>query len=260
MRRRAFGSLAYYEFENLSCLGVKHGVFTRLGGYSCPPYASLNVSYAVGDDSKAVSANHRVLYQALRINEGQVVTAEQVHGNRVAQVYEADRGCVVRGADGLISNLPGVALMLRFADCVPILLYDPNRNAVGLAHAGWRGTMRDIAGQIVQAMAVAFGSDPAGLVVALGPAIGPCCYQVGIEVIAAATEIFPASLELVQRREDGSYYFDLLRANVWQLRQAGVENLETASICTSCHVDEFYSHRKEQGMTGRFGVLIGLDG
>ena len=258
MQRWTHEGIVYYRFESLARLGVAHGVFTRIGGHSRPPYHSLNVGRAVGDDMEAVEANHRAIYRALRLEGSQVTAAEQVHGNRVARVRAGDGGSVIQAADALISDLPRRFLMLRFADCVPVLLYDRRRSAVGLAHAGWRGTMANIAGLTVRAMVRAFGTDPADLIAGLGPAIGPCCYQVGREVIAAVQETFPTTLGLLQEQRDGTARLDLIRANAWQLAQAGVAHCEIAPFCTSCRVDEFYSHRAEGGRTGRFAVLLGL--
>lgn len=257
MIRRDHDGVVYYAFEELARRGVRHGVFTRLGGRSQPPNATLNVGHTVGDDDAAVDANHQLVYQALGLEEKKVVTAHQVHGNRVARVNEGDGGRVVPATDGLISQAPGMTLMMRFADCMPVLLHDERTGAIGLAHAGWRGTMADVAGETVRAMAESFGTIPGDLSACLGPAIGGCCYQVGQEVTERAHATFPASLVLLQRQDDGSYHFDLAGANIWQLRQAGVSRIETAELCTACHVNEFYSHRAEKGRTGRFAVLIG---
>jgi len=258
--RQTYRDMVHYQFETLAVRGVPHGVFTRLGGRSAAPYASLNVGHTVGDDNDAVEANHALIYGALGVEPRRVVTAHQVHGHHVAVVSGAEGGSVVPATDGLVTDEPGLTLMMRYADCLPVLLYDERRRAVGLAHAGWRGTMEDVAGHTVRAMQAAFGSDPADLAAALGPGIGPCCYQVGEEVIQAASAAFPASAGLVRRQEDNSFHFDLIGANRWQLRRAGVERCEAAPFCTSCDVREFYSHRAEAGRTGRFAVLLGLAG
>ena len=257
MIRQVHEGAVYYTFQDLARHGVRHGVFTRLGGGSQPPFAELNVGHTVGDDGSTVDANHQLVYEALGLEENQVVTAHQVHGNRVVQVGERDGGRVIPAADGLISQRSGLTLMMRFADCMPVLLYDRRTGAVGLAHAGWRGTMADVAGETVRAMERDLGSDPADLIAALGPAIGICCYQVGQEVIQRTHETFPTSLVLLQKQGDGSYHFDLTEANTWQLRRAGVSRIEAAASCTACRVTEFYSHRAEAGQTGRFAVLIG---
>ncbi|MFQ6057621.1 MAG: peptidoglycan editing factor PgeF [Anaerolineae bacterium] len=259
MERHQNGALVYYRFASLARHPeLIHGVFTRLGGMSQPPYASLNVGHTVGDNLEAVEANHACICQALGIAREAIATARQVHGSRVAVVGGEDCGRVLPATDALVTNVPGVALMLRFADCVPLLLYDPLRRAIGLAHAGWRGTVEKLAQKTVLAMVKAFGSRPRDLIAALGPAIGPCCYQVGEEVARAVREALGGGAGLLQEQSDGSLHFGLWRANQRQLAAIGVERIEVAELCTACRVDEFFSHRAEKGRTGRFGVVMGL--
>jgi len=241
------------------------GVFTRQGGVSRGPWRGLNVGHAVGDEPRAVEVNHDRIRQALDIPREAITTAQQVHGAQVAQVRAGDRGATFPATDGLITDVPGVVLMLRFADCVPLLFFDPRRPAVGLAHAGWRGTLAGIASRMVGAMQTAFGSRPEELIAGIGPAIGPCCYQVGRRLADQVQEQFPQWPDLIRRQPalaaspgDGDPYFDLWRANRRQLEAAGVVSIAVAHCCTACHVDEFFSHRAEKGRTGRFAVVIGL--
>lgn len=251
--------LIYYRFESLSDDRVIHGMFTRLGGASHGPFASLNVGHTVGDDPANVAANHAAIYQALGTCAEAVVTARQVHGNRVAAVSAEDGGKTFPETDALISNVPGLFLLLRFADCVPIFLTAPKQGAVGLAHAGWQGTLQEIAIQTVRAMAATFGCRPEDLRVGLGPAIGPCCFEVGPEVIEQLRALGSFSEEFITRPQpNGHAYADLWQANASQLRQVGVQHIEFANLCTSCHLDEFYSHRAERGLTGRLAAVIGL--
>jgi len=271
--RHQINSLVYYRFANYASHDeVLHGVFTRLGGVSPSPCESLNVGHLVGDDHELVEANHDLIYQALGISRGDVVTAHQVHGSRVALVGPEDRGRVIPATDALITDAPGVALMLRFADCLPVLLYDPVRRAVGLAHAGWKGTVKGIAAKTASAMVEAYGSRPADIVAGLGPCIGPCCYQVGTEVIELVKARFNHWQELLQSQRDGSAHFDLWEANRRQLAELGAPPLsppklggrkggiEASQLCTACRADEFFSHRAEEGRTGRFAVILGMRG
>jgi YfiH family protein len=156
-----------------------------------------------------------------------------------------------------------VALSLRFADCTPIIVYDPAHHALGVAHAGWRGTVSKIAVALVEAMSDAFGSEPAALIAGIGPSIGPCCYEVGEEVIAAARTAFEREVE----RRDGwpllfsdgaATYLDLWSANRVLLEWTGVRQIETARLCTACHRQRFFSHRAEAGKTGRFAMVAAL--
>ena len=147
---------------------------------------------------------------------------------------------------------------MRFADCTPLLLYDRHRVAVGLSHAGWRGTIKNITQATIAAMTKAFGSNPADIIGVIGPAIGPCCYEVGPEVIGAVESEFSQPDQLLTRRRNGHGYFDLGAANRQQLLAAGVGEVVESQLCTACHTDKFFSHRAEQGKTGRFGVILGI--
>jgi len=233
------------------------GVFTRQGGVSRGLWRGLNVGYTVGDEPQAVEANHHRICQALGIPREAITTAQQVHGAQVARVKPGDRGAIFSATDGLITDVAGVVLMLRFADCVPLLFFDPHRPAVGLAHAGWQGTLAGIASQMVRAMQAAFSSQPEELIAGIGPAIGSCCYRIGQELVDRVQVQFPQWPDLI-RWQDGVPYFDLRSANRRQLEAAGVRSIAVAECCTACHVEEFFSHRAERGRTGRFATVIGL--
>lgn len=258
MQIRMAGGLPLCQFDNLAGFAaVVHGVSTRRGGVSEAPWDTLNLSHTKGDDPNHVDENHRRFCQALQVVSGSVVTAYQVHGTRVARVTVAQRGERQAQCDALMTDAPGVPLMLRFADCTPVLLYDPVRQAIGLAHAGWRGTVAQIAAVTVTAMQETFGSQPGDLVAAIGPAIGPCCYAVGHEVIDQVHAHLPQAGMLLPRVE-GRPHFDLWTANRQQLAACGVQNIEVAGVCTACHRDWFYSHRAEQGRCGHFAALLAL--
>lgn len=257
MIRRNDRGLPTYEFESAAFEGLVHSVFTRLGGVSRGPYATLNVGNGVGDDESAVAENHTRIYSYLEIEASRVSTSFQVHGNRVAVVDRSDAGKPQGNTDGLVTAAPNLALFLRFADCQPILLFDPNRHAVGLVHAGWRGVAQAIARRAVETMHEEYGSRPEDLVVGLGPAIGPCCYVVGQDVAASMGYALP-DWERVMTAENGAWRFDLTGANAQQLQAAGVRQIERAEICTACRHDEFFSHRADNGLTGRFAVVVHL--
>jgi len=283
--------LRYYRLagvaQEVESGALIQGVFTRQGGVSQGPWRSLNVGRSVGDDPWAVEINHRRIYRALGIGRDAVTSAQQVHGTRVARVKPRDRGSTFPATDGLITDAADVVLLLRFADCVPLLFFDPHCPAVGLAHAGWRGTLARIAGRMVKAMEAAFDSHPEELIVGIGPAIGPCCYQVGDELVEQVWEQFPEWPDLIQWRPTSGAaqgadasgarpYFDLWGANRRQLEALGVRSIAVARYCTACHVDEFFSYRaaclgnheasrwprssQEKGQTGRFATVIGLRG
>lgn len=252
------GDVPYLVLPGLDAQpGLIHAVFTRHGGVSQPPHDSLNTSRAVGDDLADVAENRRRTAAALGASPDQCQWAHQVHGAHVAVVTEASGQALE--ADALITDRPGVLLCLRLADCVPVLLYDPVRRAVGIAHAGWRGTVAGIAAATVQAMAESFGARPADLVAGLGPSIGPCCYAVSRDVVDSPGTRFRWPASAVDVR-GGVYYVDLWQANKLQLMEAGLseERIGMSGICTSCNTRDFYSHRAERGRTGRFTAIIGL--
>jgi len=250
--------LATYHFTNLAVPGLVHAIFTRLGGVSREPFATLNVSENVADTPAAVAENRARIYAHLGIEAAQVVTAGQVHGNRIALVTAADAGQTLPRTDGLITATPGVALMLRFADCQPIILYDPEHHALALVHAGWRGAAQGIPRRAVEAMQRAFGSRPAALIAGLGPAIGPCCYTVGQDVAAAMGYALPDWQKVLEPQGENRWKFDLPAANAQLLADAGVQNIEQTAICTACHTEIFFSHRGDGGQTGRFAVVAFL--
>ena len=260
--------LTYYQFRRLAERGeIVHAVSGRSGGRSVGPFASLDVSYAVGDEPTVVEGNRAMLCAALRIDPRTVVCAEQVHGNLVARVGRSDVGHgyanptpAIAVADALITDEPDVHLWLTFADCVPILLHDVARRAVGLVHAGWRGTVGHIVSRTVEAMGREFGTRPTDLLAGIGPAIGPCCYQVGAEVAAAVRTAFPGDADLLQPTAGGGGRFDLPGANARLLARLGVlpENVERSEYCTACRTDLFFSHRAEGGLTGRMAAVIGI--
>jgi YfiH family protein len=258
-------TLPVYRFARLKeDPRLVHAVFTRSGGISLSPYASLNLGHTVGDDPADVQTNHDRVYEALGISRSQSVTCHLTHSSEVLNVTAAQVGRVLGKADALITAHRGVYLTMRFADCAPILLHDPVRGAVGLAHAGWRGTVENVAGATVEAMVSRLGCSAQHITAVIGPAIGPCCYQVGEEVIQAVQASFGDGryvdgdmAGLFSRRNGRHAHFDLWEANRRQLVAAGVGRAMVAGICTACHTDQFFSHRAEAGRTGRFGVVIG---
>ena len=256
MERICTGKLVYYRFPRLPLV---HGIFTRHGGVSKPPWDALNVGSTVGDDADAVAHNHSLIWEALALDGTAVASVWQVHGAdtivATAPISEPDK---LPQADGLVTDHPELALMMRFADCTPVLLYDQVRGAVGLAHAGWRGTVAGAAPSAVRAMARAFGTRPADLWAGIGPSIGPTRYRVGAEVVDAVHAAFGPAEGLIHTHADGSTYLDLWAANRLALARAGVTKIDVAGICTATHSDEFFSHRAEHGRTGRFATVLTL--
>ncbi|MEK7278787.1 MAG: peptidoglycan editing factor PgeF [Chloroflexota bacterium] len=248
--------LRYFTFNSFPDGDLVHAVFAREGGVSPHPYESLNLSISTGDSMDNARANRRRAYEAVGLPFESMADVWQIHSADTVR-FDAPRPDREVKADGLITDRAGVSLFQRFADCVPILFYDPKHRALGMAHSGWRGTVNRAAASPVKAMAEAYGTRPADLMVGIGPAIGPDHYEVGPEVIAAARSAFPEADGLLIERE-GKTHFDLWAANEHVLREAGVEQIEIAGMCTACHTDLFFSHRAEGGQTGRFGAVIAL--
>jgi YfiH family protein len=253
------GSIKYYKFSSLENQGVYHAVFTRHGGVSPTPWKSLNFGGSVGDDVKRVLQNRQAALAALEIKSESVYDVYQVHSNEVVMT---DRALASNEphikADAIITDKPNVTLMMRFADCVQIFLFDPINRAIGISHAGWIGTMNKIASKTVQKMSHYFGTKPINIIAAIGPSIGPDHYLVGKEVIEKVEFSFGDMADQVIINNQGKSYFNLWNANHMILTESGVDKIEIAGICTNCNMNEWYSHRGEHGITGRFGVVLGL--
>jgi YfiH family protein len=238
--------------------GLLHGFMGRRGGKSAGPYAGLNVSYRVGDDVKVVSQNVCDMKLAVGIHDGRVVTMKQVHGDGIVEVR--DTNVKETGeADAMVTAQPGVFLGVLTADCVPILVVAPEDKIAAAVHAGWRGTLAGIAAKTVKYLMDNYNIAPGSLQAALGPSIGPCCYEVGDEVVgplcASWGELAQASLE----RSGAKPHLDLRRLNQAILAEAGVpaERIFVIGPCTSCARDEFFSYRRERRETGRQMSVIG---
>lgn len=251
-------SLRYYRFDIFPA-GLTQAVFTRRGGVSPTPWAALNVGGTVGDDADRVRENRRRSFEAAGRGLDSMFDVWQVHSADVVKTKAARNSDEdYHKADIILTNSPEVTLFMRFADCVPVLLYDPVQAVVGMVHAGWLGTVRGASRAAVEAMVAEYGCRPADILAAIGPSIGVDHYEVGADVLAQVGVAFGAAeTQLVQSR-DGRTYLDLWAANRVQLRTAGIEQIEVSGICTACHTDDWFSHRAEKGKTGRFGALIAL--
>lgn len=257
MRRITLNGVVQYRFEGPDDLdGLLHTVLTRIGGVSKVPYATLNLGHTVGDDPQAVKENHRRALLPLRLDPRQVVSPWQVHGARVEIVGKEQLGTVRPKTDALITAVPGVPLLMRFGDCAPVLLCDPVRRVVALAHAGWRGLVAGVVKATVRTMTRELACRSSDVWAGVGPTIGPGCYEVGADVARKIEAACPAGAQVIHRM-NGTIHADLPAAVEAQLRDAGITRIEQAALCTSCNVDEFFSHRAEDGHTGRFGIVIG---
>ncbi len=239
---------------------MTHGVFSRRGGTSRAPFESLNLGGNVGDDPQSVRSNHEIMYAALGVNDARACSVWQVHSNDVVIANAPVKGRRwLTQADAMVTDRLGVPLSMRFADCTPLLFVDPKQNVIAIAHAGWRGTVLGVGGRTIHTMVRSYGCKPEDIQALIGPSIGPDRYQVGEEVVAATQAAFGTTENLIHRdARDGSAYLDLWAANALDLRRAGVEQIESAELCTAERTDLFFSHRAEHGHTGRFGAVICL--
>ena len=236
-------------FPAFSSFLLFHGVFNRYGGFSPAPWDSQNVSFGLGDDSLNVRANRDAIKKELGCR--QLVSARQVHDSQVYVVKETPKEDLsVEGFDALVTNVQGLGLMIQQADCQAVLLFDPDNMAVGIVHAGWRGSVNGVIAKTVSTMEHAFATEPAALIAAISPSLGPCC----AEFINYRSE-FPTALHSYQVRPN---YFDFWAISRDQLCATGVRpgNIHTAEICTCCK-QEYFSYRRDRE-TGRFASVIGL--
>jgi len=251
--------LRYFTFDSLPASELTHAVFTRQGGVSPAPWEALNVGGTVGDESERVRENQAHSFRALGRDPHSLYDVWQVHSADVVLANAPhDFSPPELKADAIITDNPEVTLFMRFADCVPILLYDPRRRAVGICHAGWQGTLKHAAASAVRAMRSAFGSRPTDIVAGIGPSIGPDHYEVGSDVIGRVCEVFGGDADSLLLSHEDQTHFDLWAANRLSLQRAGVVQVEVAGLCTACHTQDWYSHRAQKGKTGRFGALIAV--
>ena len=248
--------LRFYQFDSLD---VRHAVFTRNGGFSPEPWNSLNLGGTVGDEIERVRKNRYLCFETMDCKSESIFDVWQVH-SADAVCADAPRGMdePYQRADIILTDKPEVTLFMRFADCVPILVHDPKKNIIGMSHAGWLGTVRDVAGATIKTMQERYGSDPSDVIACIGPSIGPDHYEVGEDVITQVKQTFGDDSDLVLLSHNSSTHFDLWKANQYLLERAGVTQIELAGICTACHTEDWFSHRAEKGKTGRFGALISL--
>jgi YfiH family protein len=241
---------------------LRAGFSTRTGGISTAPWETLNCALHVGDKEPDVIENRRRVAEAAGFRFEQWTCAEQVHGCEVAVISaemagagRLEREDAIPSKDALLTNEPGIMLNMFYADCVPLWFVDSKRRAVGVAHAGWRGAVADVAGETVRAMQRVYGTEPADIYAAIGPSIRGCCYEVDV---AVANHIPEESESLAASTSPGRYKLDLAKFNRQKLTEAGIlaNHIELCGYCTSCRTDLFFSHRKENGRAGRMTAWI----
>ena len=252
------GALEYLVAEGIS---VPHAFTTRFGGVSEGYLDSLNIGIHRGDEWENVLKNYEILGNALNFDPQNAVLSHQTHTDIVLRVGAAEQGSGLFApelpeCDALVTNEPGVALVIFTADCTPILLHDPITGAVGAAHAGWRGTASAIAAKTVAAMTREFGTDPKDIRAAIGPNIGPCCFETHSDVPEAMLASVGEDAKGYIRQAGDKYYVNLKEINAMVLRRAGVRHIDISTDCTVCQNRRFWSHRITGGLRGSQGAVI----
>ena len=259
--------VSFYTCPDPSWRGTAHGFSTRLGGVSPAPWDSLNLGANRGDDPANIRENFNRFCAAVGADANALVKNHQVHGTTVRPVTEADilpdsaQAGTFEG-DGLVTDRPGVCLTIFSGDCIPILLYDPKRRCAAAVHAGWRGTAAGAATKAVEAMVQGYGCRPEHILAAIGPGIGPCCFETHSDVpdglrTGLGEDAAPLIRPLPAR---GKFSVDLKGANARWLERAGLdrEHIALCPACTACELDVFWSHRVQGNTRGSMAAMIQL--
>ena len=255
------GRVPFFTFKNFEKLDfIRYGFSTRLGGVSKGDFSTMNLSFTLSDEPDRVGENFRLMGAALNIDCEDMIYAMQTHTANVMAVNHTHKGMGIikernfRDVDGLITNEEGICLVTGHADCVPVFLADPVRRAIGLSHAGWKGTVSDIAGATVKAMGECYGCKPADMVAFIGPSICRDCYEIGADVAEKFAEAYGKLVfdDILFPEASGKFKLDLHRANFHNLLNAGLkeENIGLTDVCTCCNPDLLFSHRASHGKRG----------
>ena len=251
------GTLEYLTAEGIT---VPHCFTTKLGGVSTGILSSMNIAYKEEETMENVEENLRILGRALGFDPEKLVLTRQNHSDVVRVVTKADHTTLCHRdypwCDGLVTNDPGVALMIFTADCTPLLFHDPVTGAVGAAHAGWRGTASQIGARVVEAMVRSYGCDPANIRAAIGPNVGYCHFETDADVPEAMLASYGEEVKAHIRTQGEKFYLDLKAINALSLRRAGVRHIEISGDCTMCCPDKYWSHRITGSQRGSQGAVI----
>ncbi len=260
-----YQQISYITIPDWLEQGVNIGFSTRQGGESQPPFNSLNMGLHVGDNQEAVIVNRQRFMRLFDIGMDRVVCCQQVHGSSVAYINGEQAGqgaenydASLPGIDAMVTETPGIILATFYADCIPVFFFDPVKRAVAIAHSGWKGTMDRIVLNTVKTMMERFRCDPSDIEVFIGPGIGRCCFQIHPDLSEKVSKAFPEFDDIMYR--NSKIYWDLRLTNQKILIGAGINPIKIidCGLCTSCRTDLFFSHRKENGKTGRMMAAIGL--
>ncbi|SFA77893.1 conserved hypothetical protein [Acetitomaculum ruminis DSM 5522] len=263
------GKVPLLKFNNLENTGrVKHGFTTRLGGVSENEFSTLNLSFTRGDKKESVYENFKRVADTFGMHEGDIVCSKQTHTDNIRIVTVGDKGKGVTkeldydDVDGLICNQKGILLAGFFADCVPVFLFDPEKNCIGIIHSGWRGTVKKIGKKAVEIMEKEFYCNKDNIIAGIGPSICKECYEVSHDLYDEFSKVYSEKIlnKLFEKKENGKYLLDLWLANKYNLLESGLleENIEITDICTCQNKDILFSHRATGGKRGNLGAFISL--
>ncbi len=249
---RSTNGIPYLQFHSLSGEDhLVHGIFTRHGGVSDPPYDSLNTAYDVGDRTERVKKNLRKISEVMGAER--LIFMDQVHGGKIMVLKKADHPDLESTpcADAIITDIPNIAIMVKLADCQGVILYDHVKLVLGLVHCGWRGNTNNTLGFVISRMKSEFGCIGSDILAAIGPSLGPCCAE-----FRSYHNIFPPGFITFSVRDN---YFNLWEVSRSQLLDAGLDedNIDIAEVCTKCNTHLFYSYRAQR-ITGRFATVAML--
>ncbi len=263
------GEVLYLTFPKFEAAGgVKLAFSTRYGGVSRGACATMSFGFSLGDDIDAVKENYRIFTQTIGTDVERVVLSQQTHtaNLRVVTAEDAGKGLFrerdYTDIDGLVTDERGITLVTQYADCTPLAFYDPKQRVVATSHAGWRGTVQEIAAKTVELMVSRFGCDPKDIIAAIGPNIGACCYEVDDPVINEINKLdYLDRAACYTVKGDGKYMLNLKEVNRQIMMHSGIraENIDVADLCTCCHSDIFHSHRATGGKRGTLAMMIALD-
>lgn len=264
------GSVPYIEFPPLSDIPfIIHGFSTRLGGVSRGMFSSLNLgsgSSPCKDDPANIIENFVRITKSLGLDPDSLVISDQVHKSDILLVDNKDKGKGFRvprdykEIDGLITNTPGITLVTKYADCVPLYFVDPVKKAIGLSHSGWKGTISRIGHKTVKEMKKAFDSKAKDIIAVIGPSICMDCYEVGEEVASEFENAFKNSSSILEKNQRDRYQLNLWEANRIVLIDAGLqeEHIHISKACTSCYSQLLFSHRKSKGKRGSLAAFLAI--
>lgn len=263
------GELIYLKFPSFEETGlVKHCFSTRLGGVSSGIFKSMNLGFNRGDSDDNVRKNFRILCNAIDVDVDDLVFSDQIHEDKIAIVGMNDRGkgfskkSDLLGVDGLITTEKNVALVTFYADCVPLYFLDPIHKVIGLAHAGWRGTVKKIGKKMVEKMIYHYNTNPKDMIAGIGPSIGGCCFEVSEDVKNAFSNVYNHDIidEIVKNKGNDKYLINLWVANAVSMVEGGMDfnKITVGDICTMCNAEDMFSHRKTEGKRGNMAAIMAL--